>query len=94
MSRRAQSVLEFRDIWRSSLKSGVLDGHSKRLIEPGRLTVPEFLRWNGYRTASIGKWHARISRLAIVARMCGVHLRSVGLHPESNQQIGKIVVTV
>jgi arylsulfatase A len=43
--------------WRSSLKSGVLDGYSKRLIEPGRLTVPEFLRQHGYRTACVGKWH-------------------------------------
>ena len=28
-----------------------------RLIEPGRLTVPEFLRQHGYRTACVGKWH-------------------------------------
>ena len=37
-------ILTGRYAWRSSLKSGVLDGYSKRLIEPGRLTVPEFLR--------------------------------------------------
>ena len=50
-------ILTGRYNWRSSLKSGVLDGYSKRLIEPGRLTVPEFLRQNGYRTACVGKWH-------------------------------------
>jgi arylsulfatase A len=50
-------ILTGRYNWRSSLKSGVLDGYSKRLIEPGRLTVPEYLRQNGYMTACIGKWH-------------------------------------
>ncbi len=50
-------ILTGRYGWRSSLKSGVLDGYSQRLIEPGRLTVPEFLRQNGYRTGCIGKWH-------------------------------------
>ena len=50
-------ILTGRYNWRSSLKSGVLNGYSKRLIEPGRLTVPEFLRQNGYRTACVGKWH-------------------------------------
>ncbi|WP_435011618.1 sulfatase family protein [Tundrisphaera lichenicola] len=50
-------ILTGRYSWRSPLKSGVLQGYSKRLIEPNRLTVPEFLRSNGYRTACIGKWH-------------------------------------
>ena len=50
-------ILTGRYAWRSSLKSGVLDGYAKRLIEPGRLTVPEFLRQHGYRTACVGKWH-------------------------------------
>jgi arylsulfatase A len=50
-------ILTGRYNWRSSLKSGVLNGYSKRLIEPGRLTVPEFLRQNGYRTGCVGKWH-------------------------------------
>ena len=50
-------ILTGRYNWRSSLKSGVLNGYSSRLIEPGRLTVPEFLRQHGYRTACVGKWH-------------------------------------
>jgi arylsulfatase A-like enzyme len=43
--------------WRSRLQKGVLGGFSPRLIEPGRLTVPEFLRQQGYHTAAFGKWH-------------------------------------
>ena len=50
-------ILTGRYAWRSSLKSGVLGGYSPRLIEPGRLTVPEFLHQQGYKTACIGKWH-------------------------------------
>ena len=54
---RATESLPGADNWRSALKSGVLNGYSNRLIEPGRLTVPEFLRQHGYRTACVGKWH-------------------------------------
>jgi arylsulfatase A len=50
-------ILTGRYSWRSALQSGVLNGYSNRLIEPGRLTVPEFLRQHGYRTACVGKWH-------------------------------------
>lgn len=50
-------VMTGRYCWRSKLKNGVLGGLSPRLIEPGRLTVAEFLRQNGYATACIGKWH-------------------------------------
>jgi len=51
------SVLTGRYNWRSRLSSGVLGGLSPRLIEPGRLTVAELLRQNGYHTACFGKWH-------------------------------------
>lgn len=43
--------------WRSSLQSGVLGGFSRRLIEPGRLTLPALLKQHGYHTACFGKWH-------------------------------------
>ncbi|MBI2947305.1 MAG: arylsulfatase [Verrucomicrobia bacterium] len=50
-------ILTGRYNWRSRLKSGVLGGFSQRLIEPGRLTVPELLKKHGYETACLGKWH-------------------------------------
>ncbi len=43
--------------WRSKLKRGVLGGLSPRLIEPGRLTLAQLFKDNGYHTAAIGKWH-------------------------------------
>lgn len=51
------SIMTGRYNWRSRLKSGVLQGFSPRLIEPERLTLPAFLRQQGYATACIGKWH-------------------------------------
>lgn len=50
-------VMTGRYAWRSKLQSGVLGGLSPRLIEQGRLTVPAFLKQNGYHTACVGKWH-------------------------------------
>ncbi len=50
-------VLTGRYAWRSRLKSGVLWGYSRSLIEPERLTVAGLLKNKGYRTACVGKWH-------------------------------------
>jgi arylsulfatase A-like enzyme len=50
-------ILTGRYAWRSRLKQGVLHGYSRRLIEPGRLTVPALLKKHGYHTACFGKWH-------------------------------------
>lgn len=51
------SILTGRYCWRSRLQRGVLWEWDPALIEPDRLTVAEFLRRNGYRTACVGKWH-------------------------------------
>ncbi len=51
------TLLTGRYSWRTKLKRGVLQGYSPPLIEPGRLTVADFLRERGYATAAVGKWH-------------------------------------
>lgn len=51
------SLLTGRYSWRSRLQAGVLGGLSPTLIEPGRLTVAELLKQQGYATAAVGKWH-------------------------------------
>jgi len=50
-------VLTGRYCWRTRLKSFVLLGYDRPLIEPGRLTVPALLKQHGYHTAGFGKWH-------------------------------------
>jgi arylsulfatase A len=51
------SIITGRYNWRSKLKRGVLWSYDWPLIERNRLTVPRFLKDNGYNTAIIGKWH-------------------------------------
>jgi arylsulfatase A len=51
------SILTGRYNWRTRLQNGVLNGYDKPLISNDRLTVPKFLKQQGYTTACIGKWH-------------------------------------
>ena len=50
-------ILTGRYNWRTSLKSGVLNGYSKALIKENRTTIASMLKNKGYSTAFIGKWH-------------------------------------
>ncbi len=52
------ALLTGRYAWRGSLKYGVLNPpEGALLIEDELLTLPEYLKQNGYSTAHIGKWH-------------------------------------
>lgn len=51
------SLLTGRYNWRSTEKSGVLNGYSKALIPQERRTIASVLKDQGYETACIGKWH-------------------------------------
>ena len=50
-------ILTGRYNWRTSLKSFVLSGYSKSLINQERTTIAEMLKAQGYTTAYVGKWH-------------------------------------
>ncbi len=50
-------ILTGRYNWRTKLQEHVLDGYGLPLIPADRMTVPAFLKENGYTTAMIGKWH-------------------------------------
>jgi len=54
-------LLTGRYAWRTHLKSGVLfPPNDKPLIENDRVTIANFLKSHGYRTAMVGKWHLGI----------------------------------
>jgi arylsulfatase A len=70
--------------WRSRLQSGVLGGLSPRLIEPGRLTVAQFLKDQGYATACIGKWHLGLDWV----KKPGREVNALGIEkPEQNDAV-------
>ena len=50
-------ILTGRYSWRTSKKSGVLQGHSDHLIDLNRETIATYLKKKGYANACIGKWH-------------------------------------
>src|SRR5437660_2610396 len=77
-------ILTGRYNWRSRLKSGVLGGLSPPLIEPGRLTVPAFLKQHGYRTACIGKWHLGMDWV----KLPGKDVAELGI--EKPEQVGNV----
>ena len=58
------ALLTGRYAWRSRLKSGVLWGHDRLLIEPGRATIASRLAEAGYATAAFGKWHLGLGAFA------------------------------
>lgn len=51
------SILTGRYNWRSRLKRGIIWEWDGPLIDPGRPTVANVLKRQGYDTACIGKWH-------------------------------------
>ncbi|MDB2687749.1 arylsulfatase [Mariniblastus sp.] len=51
------ALLTGRYCWRTELKRSVLLAEHKCLITDDRVTLPSFLRDNGYDTAMVGKWH-------------------------------------
>lgn len=50
-------LLTGRYAWRTSLKSGVLQGYDPLLVETERTTVASLLKQSGYNTGAVGKWH-------------------------------------
>jgi len=51
------TLLTGRYHWRTRLKEGNVGQWGPPLIQPGRVTLPELMQEQGYRTAMLGKWH-------------------------------------
>ena len=50
-------IMTGRYAWRGRLQRGVLRPFARPLIEKDLLTLPQFLKQQGYQTTCIGKWH-------------------------------------
>jgi len=50
-------LLTGRYAWRTPLQEWVVATYEPPLIQPNRLTLPEYLNQQDYHTACIGKWH-------------------------------------
>lgn len=50
-------LLTGRYAWRTRLQEWVIAAYEPPLIEAGRVTLPSFLRSQGYHTSCVGKWH-------------------------------------
>ena len=84
------TLLTGRYSWRGRLKRGVLNGYGAPLIEPGRLTLPGFLRSRGYTTAMFGKWHLGLERPNVFRRPPGCtpnHLHNAHVLPMSQHYL-------
>lgn len=57
-------LLTGRYSWRTTMKSGVLNGSSPALIEDGRQTLASLCKARGYATGCFGKWHLGLGREA------------------------------
>ena len=69
-------LLTGRYAWRTWLSEGVLGGHDRPMIGPGRATLGTLLQGHGYRTAAVGKWHlgmdfARLSNIEAATPLNG-----------------------
>ena len=75
------SVMTGRYNWRTKLQKSVLNGYRQPLIPTDRMTVPSFLRDNGYTTAMIGKWHLGLGLATIDGKKAA---------PADNKKLGKL----
>jgi len=51
------ALLTGRYAWRGSLPYGVVNVFDPMIVETDRMTLPKYLKKQGYTTAQIGKWH-------------------------------------
>ncbi|WDE97441.1 arylsulfatase [Lentisphaera profundi] len=82
-------ILTGRYNWRSTLKKGVLSGFKPPLIKEHRLTVADYLKNQGYKTAMIGKWHLGIGWQNLPKGKKVSPRKNLVDHPKAKPGIGK-----